>query len=99
MTERDGGTEGRSQQLGRWYAEWEAKHEGSTPFRPEENADVDDYNLYSVVLEADPEAFAELMTGGRRIMGLDPDTGLPIESAPAASTEGEQRLDRGAGED
>jgi hypothetical protein len=68
-----------SRQLGEWYDEWSAKHETTTPFRPEEHPQDDDYNLYHVFYEADADAFTELMTRSREISGLDPETGLPAE--------------------
>jgi hypothetical protein len=68
-----------SSQLGQWYDEWSAKHEPTTPFRPEEHPEDDDYNLYHTFYDADAEAFSELMTRSREISGLDPETGLPVE--------------------
>jgi hypothetical protein len=66
-------------ELERWYYEWAARYEPTMPFRPEENTEYPDYNLYYPILEATPEQFAELMMRGREIMGRDPKTGLPVD--------------------
>lgn len=88
----------RQGDLGRWANEWAAKHEATTPFRPEDHPDDPDYNLYYPFLEADSEAFDEFMIKGDEIMGIDTETGLPIEettirtAAPLARTRDEAML-------
>jgi hypothetical protein len=69
----------RLQALGRWHAEWSAKHAGSTPFRPGEHPGEEDYNLHYVDLEASPEAEREYTVRAREIMGLDPETGERVD--------------------
>jgi hypothetical protein len=73
----------RHQELGRWADEWAAKHEATTPFRPEDHPDDPDYNLYYTFLEADSDAFDEFMMKADQIMGIDTETGLPIDQAGA----------------
>jgi hypothetical protein len=76
--EPDGGQQRRLEELARWHDEWVAKHEATTPFRPDDNTEPD-YNLFYVDLEASQEAQDEFMMRAREIMGLDPVTGLPVE--------------------
>jgi hypothetical protein len=65
--------------LSSWHAEWQRKHEASTPFRPELHTGAEDYNLHSVDLEASTEAEREFTMRAREIMGLDPVTGAKID--------------------
>jgi hypothetical protein len=65
--------------LGSWHAEWARKHRASTPFRPELNAELEDYAEHYVDLEASPEAQAEFDVRAREILGLDPETGQRID--------------------
>jgi hypothetical protein len=69
----------RQRDLARWADEWSAKHEATTPFRPEDHPDDPDYNLYYTFLEADADAFNEFMTKADQIMGTGTETGGPID--------------------
>ncbi|WP_232344899.1 hypothetical protein [Actinoplanes awajinensis] len=69
----------RLRALGAWHAEWQAKHAGSTPFRPERYPGDSDYNQHYVDVEASPEADWEYTVRAREIMGLDPETGQPLD--------------------
>ncbi|WP_229071629.1 hypothetical protein [Actinoplanes sp. DH11] len=71
--------EERQQALGAWHGEWQRRHAGSTPFRPELHAADPDYNLHHVDLEASSEADHEFLVRAREIMGLDPETGAAID--------------------
>jgi hypothetical protein len=70
--------EQRMAALNAWHDEWERKHEADTPFRPELNRDVADYNLHYVDLEAPAEAQIEYNRRAREILGLDPETGRAV---------------------
>lgn len=65
--------------LSSWHSEWVGRHESSTPFRPRDNTEVEDYNLHHVDLEASAEAQREYDRRAREIMGLDPETGRSVD--------------------
>lgn len=69
----------RQRALGVWHAEWVAKHAGSTPFRPENHPDDPSYDQHYVDVEASPEADWEYTVRSREILGLDPETGEPVD--------------------
>jgi hypothetical protein len=71
--------EERQRALSAWHAEWEAKHAGSTPFRPERYPGDSDYAVHYVDIEASPEADLEYTVRAREILGLDPETGERVD--------------------
>jgi hypothetical protein len=87
----DDGTAGsprlrRMMELARWHDEWAARHAGDAEFRPDAHPGPDsDYNVHNVDVDPSAEAEREFMAGARRIMGLDPVTGM----RPAPPEDGE----------
>lgn len=67
----------RLQALAAWHDEWQRKHEGRTPLRPDpERADQEsDYGVHYVDVEASSAADWEFTRRARQIMGRDPETG------------------------
>lgn len=65
--------------LAAWHSQWQRRHEAETPFRPELNRDVPDYNQHYVDLEASAEAQQEYERRAREIRGLDPETGYAVD--------------------
>jgi hypothetical protein len=65
--------------VARWHDEWARKHADDGDFRPEEHPEPhSDYAVHHLEVDASPEVEAEFMLKAREIMGLDPQTGLPM---------------------
>lgn len=71
-------------ELAKWHDEWSAAHENDGDFRPEEHPRAgSDYNVHHIDVDPSGAAEAEFMMKASKIMGLDPETGLPTKSGLA----------------
>lgn len=69
----------RLRELAAWHAEWQRRHAAGTPYRPELHPGDPDYDLHHVDVEASAAAEQEFTARAREIMGLDRDTGRPVD--------------------
>ncbi len=75
----------RMRKLSDWHREWDRRYRDAVPFQPAGRADLPDYNLHFVDLDAPREIENEYNRRANEILGLDPEGGVLREDPLTAS--------------